>query len=250
MSMFQNFKTEDDGVKSGGDVVGGYTLFDSDVYEGIVKLVFFGKAQSSNAQFAEITVDVDGKELRERIYFTNRDGANTYTDKKTGETKFLPGFETVNDLALVTTGYGLVDLEDQIDQKTVKIYDYEQKKDLPQNVPCLIPVMGQPVMVAVIKQTVDKQKKNDATGSYENTGETREENVISKFFHAETKRTVNEIKSGIETPVFLDKWLEKNKGEVINRAKGADGNSGAPGRNSGGKKTGTSPTKTSGLFGS
>lgn len=246
MGMFQNFKTEDDGVKSGGDVVGGFTLFDSDVYAGKVKLVYFGKAQSSNAQFAEITIDIDGKELRERIFFTNRDGVNTYTDKKTGETKFLPGFETVNDLALVTTGFGLIDLEDQIDQKTVKIYDYEAKKELPQNVPCLLPVMGQEVRVAVQKQTVDKTKKNDSTGVYEATGETRDENIISKFFHAETGRTVTEIKTGIETPVFLDKWLEKNKGQVINRAKGAANNGSAPGRPAPGK---SAPKNTSGLFG-
>lgn len=230
MGMFQKFATEKDGVKQDADRLGGFSLKETGLYDAVVKLIYFG-TYDSGAQYANVELDIDGHIHRERINFTNKNGENTYKDRNTGNPKFLPGFEMLNDLALVSTGSELVDLEDDIEERTVKVYDYDARAELPTNVPCLVPAMGQTVTIALVKQIVDKQKKNDSTGEYENTGETREENVIEKFFHTETRMTAFEAKSGMEEGAFIDAWAARNEGkEARNKAKGAAASAGTPDR--------------------
>lgn len=227
--MFGNLTT--DGLEETGDRLGGGFLFESGVYTGTVKMAYAGTsgAQGSQAQSITVLIDFGGREFRETLWVTNRNGENSYADKKDPNKKHpLPGFAMVDDLCLVTTGHGLAD--QNVEEKVVKIYDFEQKKDVPTNMPVLVDLIGKPITSAVLKQTVDKQKKNDA-GVYVNTGETRDENVTEKFFHADSRRTVTEIKQGIEEAIFIDAWAEKNTGKTRNRAKGGEGNgkAGAPG---------------------
>lgn len=247
MNMFSKFKSENDGVESGGDVVGGFKLLDSNIYAAAVKLLFFG-ASEKGAQFAEVhlTVDNDGQphEFRERIYMTTKKGENTYTDKRSGAVKFMPGFETINDLCLVTTGYGLVDMADDIEEKVFNLYDPETRSEKPQNVPCLPNVMGQRLLVGITQEIEDKTKLEG--DEYVPTGETRSLNKLSKCFHEESGRTVTEIKADKDEPIFAQKWLERNMGQVIDRSKGKpeQGKTGAPPAASSG-----APAKSSGLFG-
>jgi hypothetical protein len=226
MKMFGNLSTE--GLEAAGDYLGGGGgLLETGVYSGTVKLAYAGKSQSSESQSVTVLIDVNGLEFRETFWITNRNGENCYADKKDPKKKHpLPGFAMVDDLALVTTGYGLTD--QNIEEKVVKLYDYETKRDLPQNVPVLVDMLNKEVLFAVVRQTVDKQKKNDA-GIYVNTGETRDENVAEKFFHAESRRTVSEIRNSVKEPIFIEKWAEKNNGKSRNKSKGAEGNIGAPG---------------------
>lgn len=225
--MFGNLTT--DGLEESGDRLGGGFLFESGVYTGTVKMAYAGKASQSEATSITVLIDFDGREFRETLWVTNRNGENSYADKKDANKKHpLPGFTMVDDLCLVTTGHGLAD--QNVEEKVVKIYDFEHRKDMPTNVPVLVDLIGKPITAAVLKQTVDKQKKNDA-GVYVNTGETREENTVDKFFHTESRRTVTEIKQGIEEAIFIDAWDQKNKGKTRNRAKGGadNGKAGAPG---------------------
>jgi hypothetical protein len=243
MKMFGNLTT--DGLEEATDVLGGGGLVDTGVYPATVKLAYAGKSTHSESQSVTVHLDINGREFRETFWVTNRNGDNSYADKKDPKKKHpLPGFTSVDDLCLVATGYGLAD--QTVEEKVVKLYDYDAKKELPQNVPVLTDLLGQEVLVAIVRQTVDKQKKNDA-GEYVNTGETREENVAEKFFHAESRRTVAEIRNKIEEPIFIDKWAEKNTGKARNKAKGAEGNAGVPGSKSA-PAPGANKPKTS-LFG-
>lgn len=225
--MFGNLKTE--GLEEAGDRLGGGVLLESGIYTGKLKMAYAGtsSAQGSKSQFVTLLIDIDGRELRETVYVTSRDGDNFYADKKDPKKKHpLLGFTSIDDLCLVTTGHGLADQD--IEEKVVNIYDFDKKADVPTNAPVLVDLLGKDVMIAVVKQTVDKQRKDDA-GNYVNTGETRDENTIEKFFHVESRRTVTEIKNGIEEAIFIDAWAEKNKGKTRNKAKGGQGNTGAPG---------------------
>lgn len=225
MKMFGNLTQ--DGLEEAGDRIGGGGVVDSGVYDGTVKLAYAGKAQSSNAQSITIHLDLGGREYRETLWITNRNGENFWLDKQDPTKKNpLPGFTTIDDLCLLTTGYSLS--EQTVEEKVVKLYDFETKKDLPQSVQVLTTLIGKPISAAILKQTVDKNKK-DANGVYQPTGETRDENVVDKFFHAETGRTVTEVKQGMATASFKEKWADKNTGTVRNRAKGAPGNTGTPG---------------------
>lgn len=85
------------------------------------------------------------------------------------------------------------------------------------------------ITLGIVKSVVDKTKKNEQTGLYEPTGETREENSIDKVFHTETKKTVSEFTTKAEKAEFYDMWLKKNKGQTRMRAKGATSKTGLPG---------------------
>lgn len=143
--MFGNLTN--DGLEEAGDRLGGGSLFETGVYEGVVKMAYAGKASQSNAQSITVLIDIGGREFRETLWVTNRNGENSWQDKTDPKKKHpLPGFTQVDDLCLVTTGQGLADQE--IEEKVVKIYDFEQKKDMPTNVPVLVDLIGKPVYVA------------------------------------------------------------------------------------------------------
>lgn len=234
-----------DNLEKDGDRLGGGGLLESGAYDGTVKLAYAGTAQASNAQSVTVHIDVDGHEFRETYWITNRNGENFYTDKQDPSKKRpLPGFTSVDDLCLVTTGMPLA--EQPVEEKVVKLYDFDAKAEIPKNVPVLVELLGKPVTVGILKQTVDKQRKNDA-GVYENTGETRDENVADKYFHQETKRTVTEGREGIEEASFYPKWVEKNAGKTRIKAKGAQGNTGTPGRPT--AAPGAAPAPKKSLFG-
>ena len=245
--LFGNLSTE--GAEKVVDrIVGGGTI-PTNIYVGKVKAVYAGKSSSSNAQSLTTLIDVNGIEHRETHWITNGKGENTYPDKQDKTKKHLmPSFILMNDLCLLTTDAELKDQE--FEEKVLNLYDFDTKREVPTNVQVLTGLTGKGVTLAMVEQIVDKQKKNDA-GVYENTGETRVENIIEKFLHTD-RRTVSEIMANITDPIWAPKWAEKNAGkEARNRAKGADGKSGAPGGRSGapaGSGNGGTAPKSS-LFG-
>jgi len=113
------------------------------------------------------------------------------------------------------------------EKKTIKIYDPELKKEMPKEVPVLLDLLGEDITCGVLKQVVDKTSKN-ASGEYVPTGETREVNEIDKFFRTSDKLTIAEIVAESTEATFYNKWVEKNKGKVVNKAKGVAGNTGSP----------------------
>ena len=234
---FGNLSSE--GMEQSRDTLGGGGTIDSDSYSGTIKLAYAGKSEKG-ANFLAVHIDINGREYRETLYVTNKDGQNFYT--REGKTYPLPGFTTANDLALLSTGSGLAEQESE--QRVVKLYDFTSKTEVPTAVQALVSMMGKPITIGVLKQIEDKTKKNESTGQYDPTGETREVNVIDKVFHTDTKKTVNEFVAKVDAD-FHDKWVEKNKGQVRNKAKGAVGNSGAPGAAAGG----SAAKKSSSLFG-
>lgn len=224
--MFGNLSTE--GLEDAGDVLGAGALLESGAYDGTVKLAYVGKSTSSNAQSVTVHIDVNGREFRETHWITSRNGENFYADKKDPSKKRpLPGFTMVDDLCLLTTGLPLA--EQPVEDKVVKLYDFEARKEVPQNVPVLTDVLGKPITVGLLRETVDRQAK-DSAGTYVNTGETRDQNSADKFFHTESRRTVTEVREGLEEASFYPKWVEKNAGKTRNRAKGGEGKTGVPGR--------------------
>ncbi len=227
MGLFDKMKSE--GLQETGDSLGGnFEAVPSGVYPAKIKVAYHGTSGSSKAESITVIADLAGNEYKETIWITKGTGENYYLSKDGKNTKIpLPGFVTVDELCLITTGESLSDM--QTEDKVVSIYNYDQKKDVPTTVPVLTQLIGQELQLGILRQIVDKQKKNDA-GVYENTGETRNENVINKVFHAETGRTVSEYRHEVESSEFLDAWKKRNDGKDRNRAKGvAAGNSGASG---------------------
>lgn len=230
--MFGNLS--DAGLEKEGDRLGGSFLFDTGVYLAEVKLAYAGSSNAGDSKAQSITVhlDIDGKEYRETFWITNRDGNNFYADKQDSSKKRpLPGYTMMDDLALLTTGEALTECE--AEEKVHRLYDFEKRAEVPQNVPTLTPMIGQAVRVAIVRQIVNKRAK--VGDEYKPTAETREENVVEKFFFADDKRTVTEIREEIDTAVFHDKWLERNAGKVRDKTVEAEGVPGVPGKPAPGK---------------
>lgn len=226
-NIFGNIDTS--GMEQSKDSLGGFSLLDSDVYAGEIKLAFVGAADSG-ARSLTVHVALDsGQEYRETVYFTSgtEKGGNPYYVRD-GKKIPLPGFTTANDLALLSTGFEL--LKQDAEEKVVKLYNKEAGGEIPTKVMALTGMHGKRVKLGIVKNIEDKTAKNAATGQYEPTGETRETNNIDKVFHAESNKTVSEFTSGAEAAEFHDKWLDKNKGQVRNRAKGVAGKTGVPGQ--------------------
>lgn len=174
-----------------------------------------------------------GQELRQTLWMTSgtaKGCTNFYTDKN-GDKQYLPGFILANSLCLLTVGQEISGLDTE--QKVIPLYNAEAKSEIPTKVDMLTDLVGKDILAAVFKQTVDKTKKNETTGLYEPTGETREENEIDKFFRARDRMTTAEIRAQAEKAVFVDTWAEKWTGKTRDRSKGAAAGGAAAGNKSG-----------------
>lgn len=217
--MFDNLK-EDSSIEQEKDRIGGGTyLLDSGVYDMVIDMAYIdtskGGATSVNMHFK----GQNGENLRQQFWVTSgkAKGCKNYYLDKDGKKQYLPGFNQANSISKLATGKPLAELDHAT--KTIKVYDFAARKEQPVDKEVLTELLGQPITLGVIRQTVDKNVKN-AAGDYVASGETRDENEIDKAFRTSDKLTNAEIQAGETTPVFYDKWKEKNTGETRNKAKG------------------------------
>lgn len=235
-----------DGIEE--DFLGGGGVLPSDIYNFEIKTAYLRGASSSKAMSVNFIFDINGKEVRQQIWVSNRNGDVTYEDKKTKDKKNLPGFNQVNSLSLLMLGQELGEMA--VEERTIRIYDFEAKKEVPQAVDCFIDLHGKKGQMALQQQTVDKTKKDD-NGSYVPTGETRDQNEVVKFFAEQKPVTISELvefvkglgetyddirrqgdpailvgKMPDDAGVYASSWLAKNKNEVYDKSKGASKNGG------------------------
>lgn len=229
MSLFGNLKSE--GLEKAEDRVGGnFGVVDSDIYT--VNIAAFYAGQSpKGARFVQIVGKLaNGRELRQTVYITNQKGENFFKSKdkdgkETGAKAPLPGFTLINDICLITTGKELFEQTDE--EKTVKVYDTDLKKEVPKSVPMLTEVVGTQVKLAVQKVL---ENKNEKVGDeYVATAETREVNEFVKAMHPEYNLTVLEAEQGADVPAFHVAWLEANKGKTRDKRSVKEGQAGAAG---------------------
>lgn len=227
MSLFGNLKS--DGLEESQDRLGGFSVWESDIYTGPIKMAYAGQSEQG-ARNVTLIFEANGKEYRETVYITNKKGENWFINKDDKTKKVpLPGFTTIEDICIIATGKPLA--EQSAEDKMVKIYDKDLKKEVPKSVPVLTELLGQSLSLAIVKQLENKSEK-DGQGGYVDTAETRNSNVIEKVFHTESKMTVAEARQGLETAIFWDAWLERNKGKERDRRSikgGAGGQAGKPG---------------------
>lgn len=249
--MFNDLKN--DGLEESQDRLGGFQVYESDIYLAKIK-VAYGLKSSGGAKGVAFTFDLgNGKEYRETIYVTDKKGQNFFLNKDDNSKKVpLPGFTTVEDICLIVTGKTLS--EQEMDDKVFNVYDPDARQEMPKSVPTLVELLDQPIYLAIIKAIENKNAK-DSSGRYVPTAETRETNSIEKVFHPEEKMTVAEARDGKETAGFFDAWLTRNKGKDRDKRKvkgGQAGVAGKPGSRapSGPPQAGAPQTGRKSLFGS
>ena len=223
--MFGNLTT--DGLQESQDRLGGIQVFNTDIYIGTIKALYAG-VSSGGATSVTLIAVINGKEYTETLYVTNKDGKNWFPNKQDPTKKVpLPGFTVVDDICLIATGEPLAAQETE--EKVIKVWDSEAKKEMPKSVPMIIAALGKPIALGIQKSLANKQKKEGT--EYVPIAETREENHIDKIYHPELKLTVAEARAGQDVAQFWDAWLLKNKDQVRDKRTikdGETGNSGAP----------------------
>jgi len=192
-------------------------------------MAYAGQAKSG-ARFVAFNIDIDGRDYRETIYVTNKNGDNWFPNKDDKTKKVpLPGFTTVDDICLVTTGAPLADQDDSIEQKMVNVYDPDAKKELPKSVPVLMNLLNKTVSLGITKSLENRQERSP-NGDYVPKPETRETNTIEKVFDTESKLTVVEARRGVDKAAFWDAWEARNKGQTRDKRTIKDGAGGVAGR--------------------
>jgi len=219
LSFLNKLKTST-AIKAERDSLGGSRILESGLVEFNIEMAFLGKSKGGANSLTVHLKSASGESMRNTQWITSGDakgGKHTYTDKN-GDEQYLPGFNIGNAMCLLAGGIELSDVEPE--EKTIKLYDFDVKAEVPTKVQVITEIVGKPILIGVVKQVVDKNVKNDQ-GVYVPGGETREENDIDKLFHAESGLTVAEIIAEVEEPVFRDQWAEKNTGKTRMKAKGA-----------------------------
>ena len=198
------------------DTLGGGGVRESGVYDFIIKQAYLTESTGEAIAVNLSMEDVDGGKFKQQIYISSGKAKGkkfTYTDKRTGDERPLPGYSQVNSICSLATDldFGSIDPED----KVVMVYDFDQKKEVPTQVPVIMELINAPITLGILKIVESKRK---LVGSdYVATNETREINEISKIFKTDGRLTGAEIAAGMSTGEFVDKWEEKNKGKVVDK---------------------------------
>ena len=228
MNMLANL-TSDDSIGQEKDTVGGNGgPAESGLYTHTIAMAYLNKSAGGAMGLVLSLKDANNKEVRQTLWMTSgtaKGGKNYY--EKDGVKNYLPGFNLANSLCLLTVGKEVSAMATET--KVVNVYSYEAKAEVPTKVEVLMDLLGQEIVTGLIKQNVDKTRKNDQTGVYEATGETRDENEIDKFFRASDRMTVAEIRAQSTEAAFANTWDAKWTGKTRERAKGAQPGSGLSG---------------------
>ena len=221
MSLLSSLST-DAAIATEKDSVGGSGgPLESGLYNATVAMAHINKSAGGALGLVLTLKTADGKEVRQTLWMTSgtAKGCKNYYEDKQGAKQYLPGFTHANALCLLTVGKEISQLDTET--KVINLYSYEAKAEVPTKVEVVMDLLGQEIIVGLIKQTVDKTQKDENTGMYVATGETRDENEIDKFFRAKDRMTTAEIRAQAEEAVFINSWETKWSGKTKDRAKGA-----------------------------
>lgn len=210
MSLLGGLKGSDDSnIEEEQDIIGGSGPLDSAAYESKVSMAYLLKSKGG-ALGLTLWLKCGKREIRNTQWVTSGDAkGNKKYYEKDGEKKFLPGYNMATSLCLLTLGKTLEEMETEM--KLVGIYDFTLRKDVNTEVEVLTGLIGQDIITGLLRETVDKNVKDDA-GNYVPSGEIRDQNEVDKFFRAKDKLTTAEIRGGVSEPVFYNTWCEKNTG--------------------------------------
>lgn len=206
MSLLKSL-TKDASIQDETDTLGGGGTsgpVESGLYKVVIETAYIststGGAMGLVLQFKTEAANI----VRQTMWMTSgkaKGGTNYYMR---GDEKFyLPGFLHADSLAHIITGKNINELDTET--KVIGLYDFAARKEVPTKVEMVMELVGKAVIIGLIKQTVDKNVKDD-NGDYVPSGETRDENELDKLFQAETHLTAAEIKLGATEAKFMETW--------------------------------------------
>lgn len=249
MGLFDSVTTSKT-VKAEADVVRGQKKepLASNIYKMNIKYAYATKSKGGAMGVTIVMTTPEGREIKDVQYITsgNDKGNKTYYEKENSETKLmeqfsLPGFNAIDSLCRLILDKGILECDNE--KRTIKLYNYDSKAEVPTEVDMLIELVGKPVLAAILNQIEDKTAKSAQTGQYEPTGKTFSTNIVDKYLDPDTNCTAQEKANNVPSS-FAESWLTKWKDQVSDRSSATKtaGQAGAP------VATGDTAKKTS-LFG-
>ena len=198
------------------ETLGTGRLFDTGIYPMVVDMAYLDQSTGGAHSLTVTLKSMDGKTLKETLWITGgkAKGQLTYFLNKNGDKQDLPGFAIANAISALSTGKELGDHTPE--EKMVNVFNYDLKKEVPTAKQVFVALIGQKISVAIQKQIVDKTAKA-ADGSYQPTGETREQNEIVGVYNTDTNQNMYEAKNSIPAE-FHDKWLAANAGKTRDKS--------------------------------
>jgi hypothetical protein len=227
-------------IEGDDDTIGGnYSLFDSNLYDATIKVVYLDKAQNSESVAAHIIIDINNQELSDKVFITTKEGSNL---DKNG--KPLKGYNLINSLCQLVTG-SKGDVKDFTEclarkkSKMIELYDYESKEKIPTSKIILPDLTDAKIVVAVLKVLTDKKKQENGVWIVDGS---KEANVIDKFLTVKNHYTFTEATRDDDIDPnaisWKETWLQKNLNKIQDKTtKGSTSNSAV-------KTAGTKPTTT------
>lgn len=207
MSLFSNIKT-DDSVTQEVDRVGGSYLLDSGAYPFVIDMAYAEESKGGAMGINCVFKTSGGKTFKQIIYVTSgkEKGQKNYYERE-GKKHYLPGFNVANNITLLSIGKELSDIETE--EKVVKVYSFDQKKEVPQKKQVLVELLGQEITLGVI------QFKEP---HYQDSSKIITKNEIDKVFRTSDNMTAVEIRAEATEAAVYDAWVKVNTGVV--RTKG------------------------------
>jgi len=212
MSLFDGLDIQD--CKPTEDKIGGgsYAKFDTTgSYDVIIKMAYATVAESGAIGVVTTFEREDGAKLTNTEWVTNKVKQTYYIDSKTGEKKYLAGYNAIMSLDRIVTK------KDRkmptTEKKSIKLWDRTAGKEVPQEKEVITDWLNKPVTIMIHKVLKNKSAKDD-TGKYVDTPEEVETIAIQHYVDAITKKTKNEIISGAEATIYT-KWNDKFKSDYV-----------------------------------
>ena len=202
----------------------GSGVLDSDVYLGVVELVYLD-ASASGAISVNISFKTNNRTVRQTVYISNRKGEFVYRNKDKKDLP-LPGYAQMDAFFTAVTGKGLS--SQSLEEKVINIYNYDLKKEIPQTRKVFMDILNKPIAAGILK--ISEERTTKESNYTVGTGEYRNLNEFNKWFDAETGLTNVEKKAGETEAKVLENWKKANTGnEVIRNAATRDtSKAGAP----------------------
>lgn len=197
------------------DALGGGAI-ESGVYKGIIDMLFIDTFPSGAQKF-NIHFKHDGRVTKYDFCISTRpqaDGNVRYTYPKGGKDNPLPGYSEMDRFFVALTGSITAQQSNQL--KTVNIFNYKEKKEVPTEVTVFTDCIGKELAVGILsikEEGTLAQSQDSAHPPYsEGTGKLYNKNKFDKYFDAKSGLTTTEKQAGATEPAFLDKWKKKNDG--------------------------------------
>lgn len=188
---------------------GKFTL-DSNVYPATVKVAYLDEYASGAIFVAfEFSVETKGtqKTYKENICISNKAGSLTYVGKD-GTPQAMPGYVLVDTLCKLASGKALFELGTE--QKMVKVWNKEQRAEVPTNKEVITGLIGTTLVLGILEEEYNHYNEEKARA-----GETQLKNRIAKVFNSKGQTQSELITEA--APAFINSWIEKNANQVIDK---------------------------------